>query len=550
MARLVRLLAVSLAVAAIAGCNQTLAVKDNVVQAVAAAVAATKSALVVYDGTTKIVSGGTATWPNTIYGVASMKILTLKNEGGVSLTLTSGPNYIASTGGAGQSAYGPIVQPTTLVLTPGSSASFSVTFTPPTYDQDYPVDFVVNSNDSNNPAFVFHGAGHSTQWHGRQALISAATNPYYASPRIAIAPQSLWASPSLPTLFAAYFNGSGIYIMISRDGGKTWSVPELAVSSSSVSALSIGVSTNINLLYLNSSNLMFTVSNVSSLLTSTQPDYTNYFASVTSSTSTGNLPISPAAEVKNSNMVIANGCDYLAFYNSTTSELQIAVRYDQTPYQGNPEFSVYNVTGVNSQTGGNFPSLQIDSSNAYIVYGDGRYTRVAVLPKPTPTSSDPSAYKYYQVSDNGNGSVITSSGFAIDGTKGYAFWRVNGGAVLDTAVFNDITLAAWPSPTVSTLSGESTPSTSVAPEVPFLVSNSVLYALYNNYGIRLSSSANGGANWTGQWLDNDASFMGNGSEVAMIAAGQVIYTLYTTNSSYPSKYSIMLMKSLDGGATW
>jgi len=537
----------------LAACSQSLAIKDDLEQKVAAAIAATKSALVVYDGTTKIVSGGTAIWPNTIFGTGSTKTFTIKNEGGASLALSAGPNYVASTGGAGQGAYGSIVQPTTIVLAPSSSTTFSATFTPPSPDTDYPVAFVINSDDPAHPSFVLNGAGHSTQWHGSRPIISTATLSVYYSPRIAIAPTSLWASSSQPTLFAAYYNGSGIYISISRDGGKTWPAPQLAVSSTTVTAFSLGVSTNVHLLFLDSSSatLKYTISSASSLINSTQPDYTGFFSTSYVGSTTGNLPNSSFYEVKNSNMVTANNNVYIAFYNTTGSMLQIAWRYDQIPNMGTPEFNVYSVTGVNSKTGGDYPSLQVDSTNAYISYGDGQYTRVAVVP--LLTISTASSYKYYLNSNNGTGYSLWSSGLAIDGAKGYSLWRLNDGS-FDSAVSSDSTLSSWSSATV--LSGEGTGTLSQAPEVPFITSNGVLYALYYAYdgggaGIRLSSSTTGGSSWSGQWIDSNSSYASVGSEVAITAAGSVIYALYTTASTaHPNKYSLTLIKSLDGGTTW
>jgi hypothetical protein len=90
-------------------------------------------------------------------------------------------------------------------------------------------------------------------------------------------------------------------------------------------------------------------------------------------------------------------------------------------------------------------------------------------------------------------------------------------------------------------------------------SNGKLYILHQNNvtpstsGIRLSTSSDGGTTWTHQTLDGDDSLLTSSafpSNMALTASGTSIYVLYTTGSSHPNSYSIVLKKSIDGGLTW
>ncbi len=503
--------------------------------------------LTLLDGAAPIAAGGSATWPNTIFGTASPKVFTIKNTGTANLVLAGGPNYVAITGGAGQAAYGSLVQPVALTIAPNGTTTFSVSFAPPAPDTAYAVDFVVNTNDPTNAAFAFHGAGTSTQWHGSTTISSSATSAFFYSPKIAIAPSSAWQSPTLPTLIAAYHNAAGIYLSISRDGGKTWPTPLKAVASTTVTALTFGVSGNVHLFYLDSSTntLKYTTASTTSLIGNALADYTTYFAT----NYLGSFPNSSFYMVKNSNVVIANSNVYIAYYNSTSAKLSLAVRSDVLPTMGIPAFTLYDLTAVNSKTGGDFPSLQVNGTKLYVTYGDATKTTVAVVTLSTIATA--SSYLYYVINDNGVGRSLWSSNLAIDGSKAYSLWRLDGGSPLKSSVSTDLNLSSW-SATPTTITGESTSTISAAPAMSLALSGGSLYAAFvNSAGIRMLSSANSGASWSGQWLDTDSSFASTGSEVYTTASGAQVYVVYVTQSaSHPNKYSITLMKSLDGGATW
>lgn len=545
----VRFLSALTAVLTLSACDPILDLKTLVEERVTLS----KVSLVLYDGATVIGPGDTVAWPDTIFGDPAPKTLTLTNTGTSNVTLT-GPNVVSITGGAGAASYGGIVQPVTLTLTPGSSTTFSATFTPASPDSDFVCDFVINSNDGLNPAYVFHGTGRGKQFHGSSRIVYSASSAFYYSPQIEIAPASVWQSPNLPTLIAAYYTSSGIYLSISKDGGKTWPSPKLAISNTGVSAVSIGVSSgmtsNIHIFYLSttpSSALFYTIANTSTVVNSTFADYTSHFAT----NYVGSFPNSHFYQVKNSNIAFANNKVYLAYYNTAASKLQVALRDDSIPSFGIPAFSYYDVTGINGQTGGDFASLQVDSSRLYVLYGDGRYTRAAVLP--LATIGTPGSYLYYTVNDNGAGRSLWSSGLVIDGTKGYSLWRLDGGSPLYSKVSTNMSLSSWSA--VHSVTGETTATISAAQTTPLRLANGVLYTLYfrssPSYGVRFASSSDEGVSWSPQWLDMDSSFTGSASEVALAVSGLTVYAVYTTQSaSHPNDYSITLKKSLDGGATW
>lgn len=553
MARLrgtgVRFLPALAAILALSACDPVLDLRTLVEERVTLS----QVSLVLYDGSTIIGPGDTVTWPDTIFGDPAPKTLTLKNTGTSNVTLT-GPNVVSITGGAGAASYGGIVQPVTTTLIPGASTTFNATFTPVAPDNTYVCDFVINSNDGLNPAYVFHGTGRGTQWHGSSRIVYSASSAFYYSPQISIAPASVWQSPNLPTLIAAYYTTSGIFLSISKDGGKTWPSPKLAISNTGVTAVSIGVSSgmtsNIHIFYLSttpSSALFYTIANTSTLVNSTSPDYTSHFAT----NYVGSFPNSHFYQVKNSNIAFANNKVYLAYYNSAASKLQVALRDDTTPTMGIPAFSYYDVTGINGQTGDDFVSLQVDATKLYALYGDGQYTRVAVLP--LATIGTPGTYLYYTINNNGAGRSLWSSGLVIDGTKGYALWRLNTGSPLYSAVSTNMSLSSWSS--IHTITGETTATIAAAQTTPLRLANGVLYTIFfrssPSYGVRFASSSDEGVSWSPQWLDVDSSFIGSASEVALAVSGSTVYAAYTTQSAtHPNDYSITLKKSLDGGNTW
>ncbi|MCX6096850.1 MAG: choice-of-anchor D domain-containing protein, partial [Candidatus Bipolaricaulota bacterium] len=260
--------------------------------------------LALKDGATTIAANGTVTMPNTIFGDPGPKALTIQNQGNLPLTL-SGPPYVSVTGGAGAAAYS-VVQPAQSTIPAGGSTTFNVVFTPPAADLDYAATLVVNSNDPANGAYGFGASGHSTQWHGKTAVVSS-PSAVYQSPQIAIAGSYIYVT----------YMDSGIKLKKSTDGGKTWSSATTLVPTSYWHSIAAS-GNNFHLFYHDPAghSLQYckSESNGGSL---------NYVRSFPVDT---NQP-----GIMNSAIVLSGGSVYLCFYDTTNSKLQVSVSSDVPP---------------------------------------------------------------------------------------------------------------------------------------------------------------------------------------------------------------------------
>ncbi|MBL8967557.1 MAG: exo-alpha-sialidase [Spirochaetaceae bacterium] len=499
-----------------------------------------KIGLALYDGAARILPGETVGWPDTIFGDPATKTLTLKNDGSKNVTL-SGPLIVSKTGGGGQAAYGGIVQPVQLTLAPGASTSFSVDFTPAAPDADYACDFVINSNDASFPAYAFSGSGHSTQWHGSKAIVSAAGTTYFYCPKLAYV-----ASPT-PTLYAAYKvydsatpANSGIAIRSSVDGGKTWSAATLVVASTDVGGFSFTASSyGLHLFYsLTSANTCHYCAAPSGTLSFT---WTGSFSFGTNYYNPGNEAIS-----------CANGQVYVAAYDNTSSpkKLYLYVRQDGFySYMGSTipwDFTSYVVADGSTHTGGFYPTLKVDANNVYLAYTDSKVLRTARIPRST--ISDPGTWSYGTAwTDASN---IARDVIAIDSTRAYLFYAVSDGTGEPRLrASTDLTLGSWS--TGHSFSGEgSDGSNNIVFRMP---DGNRMFAVWTSrYGgvdsLRMSRSTDAGLSWSTQPLDASSGVAG--SYTAMEIVGSTVYAAYSTNSPHPNGYSITIKKSLDGGATW
>jgi uncharacterized cupredoxin-like copper-binding protein len=210
MARLERLFTIGIAVAVLAGCQQSLAVKDSIVKAVDAARTAAPS-LTLWDGTTQIAYGGTATWADTMYTTATTKTFTIKNEGSLDLTL-NGATPVTITG-TGQAAYASITQPASSTIAAGASTTFTVTFNPPAQVADYPATLVIASNDPTHASYTFSATGHSSEWHGVKTILSTAS---CAAAKVG------YSVNNANTVYVVYYDSAKLMLVKSSDKGATW----------------------------------------------------------------------------------------------------------------------------------------------------------------------------------------------------------------------------------------------------------------------------------------------------------------------------------------
>jgi hypothetical protein len=215
MARLARLftigITVAVAIATLAGCRQSLAVKDSIVKAVDAARSAAPS-LTLWDGTTQIAYGGTATWADTMFTTTTAKTFTIKNEGSLDLTL-SGATPVTITG-TGQAAYASITQPAGSTIAAGASATFTVTFNPPGQGLDYPATLAIASNDPTHASYTFSATGHSSEWHGVKTILGKAVS-------------AAKAGCSGDNVYVVYYDENYYLTLVkSSDRGSTWGSPQ------------------------------------------------------------------------------------------------------------------------------------------------------------------------------------------------------------------------------------------------------------------------------------------------------------------------------------
>lgn len=532
-------------VLAVAGCQDSLAIKDFVQQRVNDA--NTHLKLIEISTSTNIVESGTTTWPDTIFTETSSRTFRLSNIGPDNVTLI-GENPVAVIGGTGQEAYGNIVQPLQRVLQPGDSTTFSISFTPPAPDTDYICSIVINSDDSMNPAFRFNGRGHSTQWHGSKAIVSTPSGISYNYPKIAIA-QSPIIGKSIYVVYQKYNSSTssdrGIFMRYSTDGGNSWSQESIVVLSAtnSISGFSFAASANyLHILYYDST------SGSQTYMVSAAPPNTISFQGVSSGT------FSYATSyytINNNAIVLANGKVYVVIYKNTApNTLTLAVRPSETtPTYGEPGFGgyIYPITDGSTHTGGFNASLKVDSNNAYITYADGIYIRSVVVP--LSSISNNSTYSYSLVAKDPNSYNQALNSLIVDSDSAYALWSRASDFAIRSAFSTDLTLSSWSSQVP--LNSE---NTQFSPMLGFIRADSVLYALYeksenSSYSIRLSVSNDGGTTWKSSFVDGPNNGLGS-SGCSMVRSGSDFYIVYSTGSGHVNGYSITLKKSLDGGATW
>lgn len=505
-------------------------------------VSLSKVALVLYDGSTIVSPGETIIWPDTIFGDPATKVLTLKNTGNSNVTLT-GPNIVSITGGSGAASYGGIVQPVQMTLPPGSSTTFSATFTPVAPDDSYSCDFVINSNDSLNPSYVFHGLGWGKQWHGSKAVVTSTTQSF-SYPKLA------YLGGATPVLYLAYLiydsgvpANRGIALRYSTDGGKNWSAPSLVVPTSTfnISGFSFAAANSrLHLFYCDSTNntMNYTTSNAT-------PGSIN-FSSNYVGVSNGSFAYGTNYYgVNNSVIVVANGNVYLAAYDNTsaTKRLYLYVRGDSLPTMGIPNFTQYTITDGTTHTGGFYPSIKVDSSNIYVSYLDSKVLRAVVS-----SISSPGTFTYRTIFTDPTYN-IGANALAIDSNQAYVLWfKSDGGCMPYCTPSTNLTLSSWSSP--SSFTGESASGT------PITVLNkpgSTMYAAWTSYlgtyTLKMATSTDNGSTWSTQFIDNTANGLG-GQSISIDSAGSDLYVAYSTSSGHPNNYSITLKKSRDGGVTW
>jgi hypothetical protein len=520
----------------------------------ATATAAPAPRMTLWDGTTQIAAGGSVTWPAAIYAQSSSKTITIKNDGTSNLSLSGGPNYVAIAGGAGQAAYGPVSQPATLVLVPGASSTFSATFTPPTADADYPVDFVINSNDPVNPAFVFHGSGHSTQWHGSLKVATSTVGNIF-SPRVAIDGSTIYLSYQPPSS-----DLNAIALRTSMSGGQTWTSTFGGGQAANapyphflqVSTVN-GYSEPHILYYSSGSPTLY---------------YTKYCRT------SWQLPIQTisATAADATGMVTAdlllNTYVFLTWYNSASSSLYY--NWSLNPFLTPPTYATLNsnflstpiqLTGTGSSyglTGGAYHSTRRDSlGNLFVIYYNGsRIGLITAAPANLNFATAPNTYlgPADTVINQVSAIVTESSGITtihVVYSKG-----LNSSELYYTRTTSS-NYNTWLTPV--SLSENNRFGKRFAFEKD---AAGILYILHQSSigttGVVLTKSSDGGNTWGSQALDSHASYMDPTykfpASMALAVSGSNVYAFYTTDGEtgnlHPNGYSLTLMKSIDGGATW
>jgi hypothetical protein len=510
------------------------------------AVMLSKIGLVLYDGGTRVLPGRPASWDETIFGEARQKLFTLRNDGSNNVSL-SAPNIVVNNGGPGAAAFGGIVQPLQLVLAPGDSTTFGVTFTPPSPDADYDCDFVVNSDDSSWPAYHFTVSGHSTQWHGRLDTVSSPVSSVIDNPQVFVDGSEVFLSFMPPAA-----DTNDIVIRKSTDGGKTW-VPFAAAAAGAPFHHVLG-SKNGEPHVFHYKDTATTGVHYGKWLAST----TSWHSGIESRSST-----SKDSTVDFHGSMLVASYVFLAWYDLGTTSLLYNFSID--PRAAYPSgvidsFMTNPVTlagGGSGRSGGLFPCLRSDSAgNLYVLYADNSGTpgRLWILKTSASNlsfSTLPAASAGPQAAGNAIINqcqlLLTESGSTV---TAHAFWSQG----YDTnAIYHSSSadLVSWTVP--SRLGPDQ--NNRYGKTLPAAVDgDGVIHVLHENgygpVGLVLSSSADGGATWVHRTIDDDASFSTYSSSLSLAVSGRTIYAAYSTGSAHANGYSITLMKSLDGGANW
>ena len=523
-------------------CNPLLDLRARIEEAVMLS----RIGLVLYDGGTRVLPGRPAGWDDTIFGEPRVKTFTLKNEGANNVSL-SAPNIVVNNGGEGAVAFGGIVQPLQLVLAPGDSTTFDVTFTPPSPDLDYACDFVVNSDDASYPAYHFTVTGHSTQWHGRLDAVSSTVSAVIDNPQVFVDGPDVFLSFMPPAA-----DTNDILIRRSTDGGKTWA-PFAAAAAGGPFHHVLGSK--------NGEPHLFHYKDTAT----TGVHYGKYLGATSSwhSDIESRGSTSKDSTVDFHGSMLVAGYVFLVWYDVAADSLFYNFSID--PRAGYPSgvidsFMATPATLTGGGTGrpdGLMPCLRSDSaSNLYVLYVDNSVTpgKLWLLKAPSSEldfSPLPAAYPGPQAAGNAIINqcqlVLVESGSTV---TAHVFWSQDYDA---NAIYHSSSedLVSWTTP--SRIGADQ--NNRYGKTLPAAVDSAgAIHLLHENgyspVGMVLSSSADGGATWIHRIIDADPSFSAFYSSFALAVSGRIIYAAYSTGGTHVNGYSITIMKSIDGGASW
>jgi hypothetical protein len=513
---------IAFALANLAGCKQSLPIKDDIVAAVDAESDGPRLSL--YDGTTKIAKNGTAKWPNTEISSPAVKAFTIKNSGNENLVLSN----VAIVGSS--ASFGSIVQPVSTTLAPGNTIDFSVTFTPQSADTDYSASFVINSNDSASPSFGFKGAGHSTQWRGSitYSLSAAASDVHVAA--------------DAARLFWSYLPASGsVTLFHSENGGKSYTGTSTLTAGHVYSRLGIYAGL-LHVFWLDGpymnhawgglSGWQYTGSNTFTPTPNLEPS--NPFLE-------GELLITPSA-----------ACNIWVQYSSTGPTRNLLGATTGALYTNymNTNHLCYDGT---SGEGGRYPSMKTDGavSCVYLLSANSDLSGVTlgILDKSGLTVT--STYAVYAL---GTEEPVTGCSLLVIGSGNSAtlhaiwmdtFYRIN------YSKASAASPSVWSSP--KTFTGEENPYGRNSHPVPFVADasgNLMFFHLGPAGGLRITRSTDGGATWKSSAVDANNWYSAFSSSIACASSGSSVYLAYTKQLASDSSYKFILAKSIDGGATW
>ena len=252
--------------------------------------------------------------------------------------------------------------------------------------------FAVNSDDPVHGAYTFNVAGHSTQWHGRKAVVSSAST-VYSAPQVAIAGT---------TIYVSYIDGgNGVKLQKSTDGGKTWSAVSMTgwVPTTSGSHSIAASGSNFHIFYTDTNYSPNRQYFAKSENYGVNPNNVTYWGVNTN-----------YQGMRNSAVVLGGGNVDLCFNDSTNAKLEVA--YDSSDHRtAGMAFTTHDVTGgTTGQTGGFHPSLKVVSGTAYVAYLDSKIVKFA-------RSSNLSSWTYRTVYTDPTYNMAAAS-LVTDGTKG------------------------------------------------------------------------------------------------------------------------------------
>ncbi len=481
--------------------------------------------LTLLDGGTAVDMNGSVSWNGVMIEDTGTKTLTVRNDGGLTLTLT-GASPVAVSGSPGP--FSIQTQPSSLSLDPGASTTFTLAFTPPAGDTNYSCSFVINSNDPSAGSFGFTVAARSTQWHGTQVIprSNAIKNP------------QIVADPT--NIFLAFQEATTgeTTVVYSYQQGCNW-----------LSHSTPALTTPFILSAQNGIVHMFRYQDTATTGVHYVKPYAGSWSDATSSSSSS----ADTATYFNGDFMLS-GLAYMTWYDSSTG-LMFNAGNDPPWVISSWAFSSTGIKtltgGTTGRTGGLHPSIKRDAGAGvvYILYYDNVGGRLMLLSSSN-NFTDVSAYNGPTVS------AVEQCALLLTGTGtslvAHAVWA---GASPGRSIKY--------SHTTTNLSTWSTPvdvgNNWCGIALPFAVdANGKLYILHQNYGtpttsgIMLSTSANG-APWTDLLLDGDPSLIGStafASNLTMAVSGTSVYAAYTTGASHANGRSVVFLKSIDAGVTW